>query len=114
MNRQEIKEALAKVQELCEKHNKKTSNYAVTAYPYEREMSDGSNYEIGLVLREPLGYTFNSFDVIQEALGMGLYCNATLYSENYFGSCVKQKPGMPALAEGDVIATVCKLVSKRA
>lgn len=113
MNRQEIKEALAKVQELCEKHNSETYAYKVTAYPYEREMSDGSNYEIGLILREPHGVTFNSFDVIQDALGLGLFCNATLYSESYFGGCVEQK-GMPTLAEGDVIATVCKLVSKRA
>lgn len=112
MTREETKWALAKVQELCEKHNAEpyASYWRVTAYPYEREF-DGKHFEIGLVIRET-GINFNSFDIINGALGLDLFCCVKAYSEAYFGSSVLQAPGTPHIFEGDIIAEVCMLIKK--
>ena len=112
MTREETRQALTKVQAACKKHNG-TSAFPVTVYPYERELTGGSYDEIGIILRET-GVTFNSFDIINEALGEGLFCNAMTFRKAYFGEDFENKDGLDRISEGDTIATICHLVGKEA
>lgn len=112
MTREETRQALTRVQAACKKHNEKDP-FTVTVYPYERELTDGSYDEIGIILRES-GITFNSFDIINEALGEGLFCNARTFRKDYFGEGFENKDGLDHIFEGDAIATICHLVEKEA